>query len=76
MNFIVTEPDFPEEWLMVPKMGQKHASLEFTDKIGHEVLLTFYYLLCYCRNPIYEKILVRGICAKMFSGNHFQGIFH
>ena len=22
MNFIVIEPDFPEEWLMVPKMGK------------------------------------------------------
>ena len=56
-------------------MGQKHAFLEFVEKIGHEFLLSLYCLLCSFTNPIFEKILVSEIWAKMFSDNHFEGIF-
>ena len=47
-------------------MGQKHAFLEFIEKIGHEFLLSLYYLVCSCTNPILEKILVSEIWAKVF----------
>ena len=47
-------------------MGQKHAFLEVIEKIGHEFLLSLYYLVCSCTNPILEKILVSQICAKVF----------
>ena len=57
-------------------MGQKHAFLEFVGKIGHEFLLTLYCLVCSFTNPIFDKILVSEIWAKMFSDNHFEGIFH
>ena len=52
MKFIVTEADFPEEWLSFqnwengPKMGQKQAVLEFIEKIGDEFLQSLYYLVC------------------------------
>ena len=52
MKFIVTEADFPEEWLSFqnwengPKMGQKQAVLELIEKIGDEFLQSLYYLVC------------------------------
>ena len=53
-------------------MGQKHAFLEFIEKIGHEFLLSLYYLVCSCTNFIFEKITVSQLWAKMFSDNHFE----
>ena len=47
-------------------MGQKHAFLEVIEKIGHEFLLSLYYLVCSCTNPILETILVSEIWAKVF----------
>ena len=41
MNFIGTEPDFVEEWSLLPKlgkwskMGQKQIFFEFIEKFGH-----------------------------------------
>ena len=52
-------------------MGQKHAFLEVIEKIGHEFLLSLYYLVCSCRNPILEKILVSEIWAKVFYRESF-----
>ena len=68
------EPDFPEEWLMFeklvngPKLGQKEGFLGFIEKIGHAFLflLSLYYLECCWTNPIFERILVPEIWAKMF----------
>ena len=57
-------------------MGQKHAFLEFIETIGHEFLLSLYYLVCSCTNPTLEKILVSEIWAKCSTENHFGGIFH
>ena len=57
-------------------MGQKHAFLEVIEKIGHEFLLSLYYLVCSCTNPTLEKILVSEIWAKCSTENHFGGIFH
>ena len=42
-------------------MGQKQAFFEFIEKIGHEFELSLYYLLCSCRNSIFEKILVSAL---------------
>ena len=62
MKFIVAEPDFPEEWWMVRKLwkwtknGSKQVFLEFIERIGHEFLLSLYYLVCSCINPIFEQI--------------------
>ena len=52
-------------------MGQKHAFFEFIEKIGHEFLLSLYYLVCSCRNPILDKILVSEIWAKVFYRESF-----
>ena len=52
-------------------MGQKHAFLEFIEKIGHEFLLSLYYLVCSCENHILEKILVSEIRAKVFYRQSF-----
>ena len=56
-------------------MGQKHAFLEFIEKIGHEFLLSLYYLVCSCTNPILEKILVSEIWAKVFYRQSFSRNF-
>ena len=47
-------------------MGQKHVFLEVIEKIGHEFLLSLYYFVCSCTNPILQKILVSEIWAKVF----------
>ena len=60
---------------MDQKIGQKQAFLEFIENIGDEFLLNLYYLVCSYTNPTFEKILVPEIWAKMFSGNHFEGLF-
>ena len=57
-------------------MGQKQAFFEFVEKIGTEFLLSLYYLVCCCKNSIFEKFLVSEMWPKMFSGNHFEEIFH
>ena len=53
-------------------MVQKQAFFEFIEKIGHEILLSLYYLVCSCTNSTFEKIAVFQIWAKMFSDNHFE----
>ena len=35
-----------------------------------------YYLLCSCTNPIFGKIFVPEILAKMFSANQIAGFFN
>ena len=57
-------------------MGQKDAFVKVIEKIGHEFLLSLYYVVCSCTNPIFVKILVSEIWTIMFSDNHFEGIFH
>ena len=62
-------------------MGQKHAFLEFIEKIGCEFLLILYYLVCSSTNPIFGKILVseygpkcsQTIILKEFFINHVSG---
>ena len=57
-------------------MGQKQAFLEFIERIGHEFLLSLYYLVTSCSNSIFEKFLVSEMWPKMFSGTHFEEILH
>ena len=56
-------------------MGQKHAFLEFIEKIGYEFLLSLYYLVCSCENHILENILVSEIRAKVFYRQSFWSNF-
>ena len=35
-----------------------------------------YYLLCSCTNPIFMKIFIPEIWAKMFSANQIAGFFN
>ena len=43
-------------------MSQKDAFVKVIEKIGHEFLLSLYYLVCSCTNTIFVKILVSEIC--------------
>ena len=73
MKLCVTEPDFPEKNFLPPKIGKmdkngpKTGFFEYTEKFCQLFLLnlfyneTFYYLLCFCKNPIFGKILVPEI---------------
>ena len=66
------------------KMEQKWAEkgiFEYIEKC-HYVLLNFnynenlYYLLCSCTNPIFSKIFVSEVKAKMFSTSPIAGFFN
>ena len=70
MKLGVTEPNFPEK-----------KFIEFIKKFGDELLLNLfynedlYYLLCSCTNPIFGKIFVPEIWAKMFSVSQIAEFF-
>ena len=72
----------PQNWKNGPKMGQKQGFLEFIEKFDHQFLLNlfnnenFYYMLCSCTNPMFEKIFVPEIWAKMFSANQIAQFFN
>ena len=68
MKLCVTEPDFPE-FFSTPKIGKMEQ------KMGPKKILKFLlnlfcnenlYLLCSCTNPIFGKIFVSEIWAKIF----------
>ena len=69
----------PGLWHIIPKMGQKQGFLKFIEKFGHWSSLnlfnneSLYYFLCSCKNPIFGKIFVSEILAKMFSANQIAG---
>ena len=87
LKLCVTELDFMEETFLLPKMGkwnkngQKTGIFEYIEKC-HYVLLNFnynenlYYLLCSCTNPIFTKIFVSEVKAKMFSTSPIAGFFN
>ena len=85
MNF-VTEPDFleklPQKLGKQTKFGPKTGFFEFIEKSGHYVLLnlfyndSLYYFLCPCTNPIFGKIFIPEIWAKMFSVNQIARFFN
>ena len=85
MKLYLTEPDFygggggggGEN--VAPKIGKTNQKCA---KFGHYFLLNLfyneilYYLLCSCTNPIFEKIFVSEILAKMLSANQIAGFFN
>ena len=62
-------------------MGQKQGFLSILKNFVISFLLNLfykgnlYYLLCSCKNPIFGKILVPEIWAKMLSANEIAGFF-
>ena len=85
VKLCVTEPGFLGKFIL-PKnqeKGPKQASFyQLIGKFGHQFLLNLiynenlYYLLCSCTNPIFGKIFVPEIWAKMFSANQIAGFFN
>ena len=82
------QSDFPEKFFLPPNVGKlakngpKTGLFEFIGKFCYWTLLNLfynknlYYLLCSCTNPIFGKILVPEIWAKMFSANQVAGFFN
>ena len=84
VKLCVTEPDFTEKkfWpLKWAKSGLKPCLFNFFLKVWSLIWHIFYntnlyYLLCSCTNPIFGKIFVREIWAKMFIVNQIAGFFN
>ena len=88
MKLCVTESDFLEKKFLPKNLGKwtkngpKTGFFESTERFGHSFLLNLcysenlYYLLCSCTNPIFGKIFVPEIWAKMFSANQTAGFFN
>ena len=87
----VTQPDFPEKnfflknWENGPKMGQKQGLLNILKNFVIDfyylfllsiIFINLYYLLFSCTNPIFVKILVSEIWAKIFLANQIVGLFN
>ena len=64
------------------KNEPKTKFFKFIEKLCHWILLDLFYnenlyiLLCCCTNPIFGKIFVPEIWAKMFSANQIAGFFN
>ena len=64
------------------KNGPKTGFFEFIEQFSHEFFLNLFYnenlfyLLCSCTNPIFGKIFVSDIRAKMISATQIAGIFN
>ena len=64
------------------KNGPKTGFFEFKENFCHLFLLNLfynenlYYLLCFCTNPIFGKILVSEIWPKVFSASQIEGFFN
>ena len=86
VKLCLTEPDFLGKIFLPPELGKwaqngsETGFFQFVGKFGHQLLLNLiynenlYYFLCSCTNPIFEKILVPEIWAKMFSANQITGL--
>ena len=79
VKLCVTEPIFREN-CFCPKIGKWF--FQFIGKFGNKFFLNLiynknlYYLLCSCTNPIFGKVFVPKIWAKMFSANQIAGFFN
>ena len=78
---------FSRKNFFAPKIGKmdqkwvKNGFFEYVEKFCHWFLLNLFcnensYLLCSCLNPIFGKILVPEIWAKMFLANQIAGFFN
>ena len=82
MKLCVTEPDILEKSFLPQKLGKwtkngpKTGFFKFIEKFAHQVLLNLLCLLCSCANPIFGKIFVPEILAKMFSANQIAEFFN
>ena len=88
MKLYVTEPDFPEKFLLLPKLGKwtkngpKTGFFEFIENFvinfyGICSIIKIYIICCVpCTNSLFGKILVPEIWAKMFSANQIAGFFN
>ena len=84
MKLCVTGLDFPgkkiccQNWKNMPKT----VFFELNEKFGHWFLLNLFYsenryfLLCSCTSPMFAKIFVPEIWARMFSANQIAGYFN
>ena len=81
IKFIIREPDFPEEWLILPEMvkwnknGSKTCFFWIHWKDWSWIFTEFVLFGMFCRNPILEKILVSEIWAKVFYRQSFSRNF-
>ena len=81
LKLSVTEPDFPENFFCPQKWAKKQG---FLNLLSNFVIIFFnlfynehlYYLLCSSTNPIFDKIFVPEIWAKMISANQIAGFFN
>ena len=88
IKLLVTGLDFPGGNVLPPKLGnctkngQKTRFFEFIEKFGRRFVLNlfynknWYYLLCSRINPIFGKIFIPKIWAKMFSTNQIARFFN
>ena len=84
MKLCMAELDFPEKKFLPPKLGKwtKSGLFKFIEKFCHYFLLNlfcnqnFYHLLCSSTNPIFGKIFVTEIWAKMLSANQIAKFFN
>ena len=88
IKLLVTGLDFPGGNVLPPKLGkctkngQKTRFFEFIEKFGRGFVLNlfynknWYYLLCSCVNPIFGKVFIPKIWAKMFSTNQIARFFN
>ena len=80
----MTELDFPgrffcpQNWENGPKLGLKQVFFNLLENwfINLTYNENLYYLLCFCTNPIFGKIFVPEIWARMFSANQIAGFFN
>ena len=65
-----------------PKMDRRQGFFEINENLCHLFLLNLlynenlYYLLCFCTNPIFGKILVSEIWPKKFLASQVEGFFN
>ena len=88
MKLCMTEPDFLEELFLPPNLGKwtkngpETGFFEFIEKFGYQLLLDLFFnenlycLLCSSTDPIFEKIFVPEMWAKIISANQISGFFN
>ena len=71
-----------QNWENGSKMGQKHGSIYWKSwSLIFAIInlisdVNLYCFLCSCTNPIFGKIFIPEIWAKMFSVNQISGFFN
>ena len=73
---------FPKKLRKLAQNGPETGFFQFIGKFGHSFLMNLiynenlFYLPCSCTNPIFRKIFVPEIWAKMFSANQIAGFLN